>query len=268
MTATWGTKLENLANMSNSVSSIIGLGTTIGGFFGGGGSSAQKLDAKRTRRMEARYAAKELPSLQVYGWKKAGIHPLAGIGLNPSAGVQSMMSGGPDEQSIADMGQNLSRAIGSVVQGRRDKELHELAVEKAKADIDLIRAQTTNISKQAGDPRVQLIPDQSIASQKGNRSMTAGSNKPAPMNKAFIQGTSKFGEEIYINAPPSGQWDERGEVYSGIKTLEWLKNEGFLIKEKGRYYVTGRKHGKLLERLGIYKNTHRNRYQHREVVDY
>jgi hypothetical protein len=49
------------------------------------------------------------------------------------------------------MGQNLGRAVNSVFQGAREKQLGELAVERAKLENDLLRSQISNINSQPGD---------------------------------------------------------------------------------------------------------------------
>lgn len=226
------------ATVLGNIKTGVDIASAFGSMFGGGGSSAAKLDGKRTRRMEARYAAKVLPSLQVYGWKKAGIHPLAGIGLNPASGVQDYYRGGADEKSISDMGQNLSRAIGATVPGAHEKQMQELAVERAQLENEMLKTQITNVGSQAGDPpRVETLDDQNIASMHNDRGLTAGSIKPPPAGKKFTVGSTPYGD-ITMVLPPSGQADEFGEIYGAVKGMEYMAKRGLVYYKNGVYRLT------------------------------
>lgn len=89
---------------------------------------------------------KDGPRYMAQGAKRAGLHPLAALGISPTAGS---IVGGGSGGSIE--GQNLGRAISSGVQGYRDKELFELAVERAGLENELLKTQITNVNRQPGD---------------------------------------------------------------------------------------------------------------------
>ncbi len=120
-----------------------------GSLLGGkGGVSNKSLEAAKYRDLYwAKRSANELPRSIVQGWQKSGIHPLAGIGVPLTTGGVSTHSGGEENN----MGQNLARAAASAIQGRADKQLEELTIERAKLENDLLRSQLTTVTRQPGD---------------------------------------------------------------------------------------------------------------------
>lgn len=96
---------------------------------------------------KARDQAQMAFPMRVKQAQKLGIHPLAALGANVSAGPQV-----PAFSNFGDMGQDVSRAVaaGSNVDQRM---LQRLSVEKVLAEIDFIKARTASIQRdQVGPP--------------------------------------------------------------------------------------------------------------------
>ena len=81
------------------------------------------------------------PSWAAEGARRAGLHPLAAIGMAPTGGPS--VSAGPNNakaKMAQRMGQNIGRAL--------DKQLTALQKEQARANIELTRAQTKAMQSQ------------------------------------------------------------------------------------------------------------------------
>lgn len=125
----------------------------VAGAFGGSGSSGlnredQRVMADFSMRQSLRQEedAKRAIQIRVADAEKAGIHPLAALGINAGTGpVAGVFSGSPSSPGrtlgdrVAEMGQGLGRAATvAMSQDMRDMNLAQL--EKVKAEADYARA--------------------------------------------------------------------------------------------------------------------------------
>ena len=229
-----------------------GLGGIAGAFGGGGYSSKDKvIDRNIDFRYNARDARK-MPSHVVEGWKRAGIHPLAGI-----TGGVNLGSGGTTStiQDTSNVGQNISRAAKSVqsAAGRvYQRQMENLSIERAKLENELLRGQITKVHtqqvtpaigqgnqytvdgqgnakaktpKNALDNRIDVLADEVISKSGKNPEMTAGLH-------SFYK-KMQLGKDSYINMPSQGELESYGIPYATIKSLELLaKIAGVELKKK------------------------------------
>lgn len=246
---------QTLMAAGNFLSGAADFGGMASGFLGGGGAtSAQKLDAKRTRRMEARYQAKELPALQVYGWKKAGIHPLAGIGMNPASGMAGTVAGDIGEN----LGQNISRAMGNVGQGIRERQLHELTVERMKLENEgqhlANMGQRSRLKAEAGEPPipVQLESSREIMSRKDDTGTEAAST---PLYKDVDMGR---GKKMKVPSPEIADAVEGAGVPAGTYLSAKLAAD-LLGRDLLEWRRKDKKYGRVNKHMKRWKKTRKNR---------
>lgn len=131
----------------------MGISDLVSGAVGGAveagvGYFAQKKAASNQRQANrlAYEREKEFAQNQIQ-WKvqdavKAGLHPLAGLGVNPASANASAQVGG-DSQWASNLGQDLSRAI-SAGTSQPDKtavEVTQLGVERARLENELVKTQ-------------------------------------------------------------------------------------------------------------------------------
>lgn len=173
--------------------SLVSAGSSLlGGLFGGSKSGA----AKRAADLE--YARQKEFAQNSIQWRAAdaqaaGLHPLAALGINPAQYAPQAIGGHDNSamgNALADAGQSIGRAVGaSMSKGDRAKKeiLDSLTLEKAKLQNDLLRAQTTNISRPTNPPfpsgsitgDVSHNPDNRTSTRAGDLATTAAAHKPA-----------------------------------------------------------------------------------------
>jgi len=143
------------------LSSVGNLLSGVSGLFGGKGTSFKDMNSQLEMQNEwsqknAAWMARALPSLQAEGWKAAGIHPLAGMGMSPAGGSSFSIGGsaGSDTAAAIDgMGQGLTRAA-AALQGRDARSIEarsaslmldnqELQNERLRTEIRLMNAPGT-----------------------------------------------------------------------------------------------------------------------------
>lgn len=159
-----------LSGMGTLLSGASSFGSMVSGLFGGDDgpgftetyNHSRKL-AHAVNKQTARGALEGKLKAAAYYGPKTGIHPLVAIGASTTGGPIAYNG---QEKIADDMGQNISRAVNSFVAGQREKQLHEINMERAKLDLegkkldnDILRANLTNINKQPGDGPVPLWID-------------------------------------------------------------------------------------------------------------
>lgn len=126
------------------IQAAAGIGSALIGGSGGSGHSYQYyLD--RNYENTARLARNQ-PSWLVQGAKKAGLHPLAVLGMNPGSGQSFSMgdtgSGYKDASWLDDVGQGIGRAAGALVD--RKTRAQQEAYNEAKMGLDLENSKLQN----------------------------------------------------------------------------------------------------------------------------
>lgn len=98
--------------------------------------------------------------------EKAGLHPLAALGVNPASssptvaaftGVQDMKRN-RDYSGVGQMGQDISRAI-LAQKTAEERATYQANLERTKAETDFIRAQELEVRKRTGMPSNPPAPD-------------------------------------------------------------------------------------------------------------
>lgn len=187
--------------------------------------------------------------------KKYKIHPLAALGAQLPQMSSPVFTGGGQKSN---MGQNIVESIAQGASGyftgKANKEMNDLALERAQLENELLRTQITSINNPAAtagnaysnDQRVLNVPDESVYKSDKDSGLSAGSDTAPPAGKRFTVGNTPHGE-VYITLPASGQADEYGEVYGAIKGLEYLAKRGYVHYSRGTY-TAGKKLRDLLNR--------------------
>jgi hypothetical protein len=225
-----GTTLGTLA--SGPVGTIVGslASNILGNVFSGGDDLPDPQYVATQNRIAALASTKGQIHGAVQAAKETGLHPLAALGIPTSGGTVGKLS----RDAAGGMGQNIQRAINASVPNAYEKQLQELTLERAKLDNDLLRAQISEVTKQAGDPPVVVNPDENVRASLKTPDLSAGSDKPEPMTKKKLVATTPYGS-IHMNVPASGQVDEMGELYGSVKGIEYLVKRGYAKYMNGGY---------------------------------
>lgn len=133
----------------------------VSGLFGKKSKKGPSLEEQYAAHAASQHdLARTLPSSQVAGWKAAGIHPLAGLGM-ASPGVPGFSSIGQEDnshQAWADQaGQGVSRAV-SAYMSREEREISrlssKLALENQQLQNDRLRSEIALMSQPGTGPSV------------------------------------------------------------------------------------------------------------------
>lgn len=160
--------------------------------------------------------------------KRSGLHPLAALGVSPGNGAPPFMA--------SDMGQDVSRAIKALgsAADRGSSEMKELAMERARLENDLIRAQTTKVNRSTNPPMpqpnskhttavsgdhdaVNIIPHEITSPRSSNRGMTSGV-PPAAMEIRNRDGSTS----VVPSQDVSEALEAGGEIVGGIMSADWF----------------------------------------------
>lgn len=119
---------------------------------------------------------------------KAGIHPLAALGMNPISSTPIPIGVTPDD-SFAQMGQDLSRSVYASMSGesRMQAKLDALKLERGELENMLLASQIAKLNGQVGPPMptgIQVNPSEITTSRSGDASMELA--PPAPAVKEFL----------------------------------------------------------------------------------
>jgi len=151
--------LGAIGSAAGPIGSLVG---SIGGLFGGSGNNFKGMRSQLElqsgqQRSDAEFYAKYLPEAQAEGWARAGIHPLAGMGIPTHAGGSYSIGGGSTGRdtwgAISDMGQGISRAAGAFfTKEQRSMEMasnalmlenQQLQNERLRSEINMMNAPGT-----------------------------------------------------------------------------------------------------------------------------
>ncbi|AJK28226.1 hypothetical protein [Eel River basin pequenovirus] len=249
--------LAGIGGLSGVGSALSGAGSLASAFGFGGGSKSpvhgldEALDAQRKLQNKQ---ARELPAEMVKGWLKAGIHPLAGLGVplsSPTSGFTPVTG-----DISKDLGQNISRA-GKALQdiGNRtyQKKVEDLTLERMQLENDLLRGQKTTIhnatnpaighgtdytvdgqgnSRVVGSEGVDIKKHQVISKAKKDRGLAAG--HPPAMVK-YDLGSGQSIELPFSEEGPSESIENLPLGLKQLKTLEMYWKRHTKSKSPGHY---------------------------------
>lgn len=132
------------------INTAANVASTIGSFFGGGGAEGLSRDDQRFLAHQAQvqqardnFVQENFMQIRARDAEKAGLHPLAALGVMPTAGGSAptamfQSQKGPNwGDRLNAMGQNLSRAI-SAYQTSDQKRMFEVELENKKKEGNLI----------------------------------------------------------------------------------------------------------------------------------
>jgi hypothetical protein len=156
--------LEGAGSLLSGISSVAGA-------FGGGQSKISALNLLKDQYHINRHynlypTALELPSKQVEGFKKAGIHPLYGMGGGGALNAQSPSLVMPDTKNtdFARMGQGLDRAL-SAGQTRNTQRMIE---EGAQLDLQRKRLENKHLETQITASQLAVSRTAGVPAISGN----------------------------------------------------------------------------------------------------
>lgn len=217
-----------------------------GSFFGGGGQEGLS-------RQDQRYLAHQAQIQQALDndfrmnqmqyrtqdAMKAGLHPLAALGIMPAPGGQAPMAfqaAGPGESfgsRLDRMGQNVSRAI-SNFQTKEQRAAHDIALRQAAA-------------------QAELVEQQAIEARRNNM-LPVGTAKPVPANVSFVH------PDGHVEVIPSPEYEmaRRMQMLPG----EWALGEVFgrnmdALTSLNQNFGLPEAQLKDLERRGVYRRRRR-----------
>ncbi len=234
-----------------------GIGSIASGFgLGGNSKSTNIFMARKNHEINQEYQErwmKRLPHIA----KKTRLHPLSLIGQNP-VGSSVSFSGNNNAPDLASIGQGIDRAL-NAGRSKVDRQLDELAIEKAKLSNDYLRTQIAgsvqrlnsnaqnpslpspsdgNIIEGQNADNIRVVASESVSHKKGDKGQEAGSS---PMWKKFY-----LDNDTYIKLPPGQSIDELGFPMSMLKSGELAyKNyqkytPGYWLAKKWKNYNKSR----------------------------
>lgn len=221
---------------------IIGAGAALAGGLLSSSSKNKATAAQKDIALQELEYQKELHKNQIQ-WrvedaKKAGLHPLASLGLSSysySPVSSSIDTSGTDYNWMGDIGQNIDRAIqqGKTKEERDktkalDDKLIEIQIRKGTADAELAETQAADarfrLQQQMFPPTPPAnSPDGLIPGQTGSIIVT-----PSEVKRAESRGTQ-------AGAPPSVQWfsNPDGSVTRSMSEQAKTANEDDIINTIG-----------------------------------
>jgi len=139
-----------------------GLGSIASGL--GFGSKKKKPPSRQALRKDARLDTIADISARVEAAKRAGLHPLSVLGIQPSGSMTSVTGG--DSFDPASIGQGIDRALNA---GRNsiDRKIQEQQLEKLKAETDYVKSQTAGSVKAIMDTGAVPSMDSSLSRASG-----------------------------------------------------------------------------------------------------
>lgn len=154
----------------------------LGGVLGSNKEANTEKDITREQLLSSKEYAQNGIQWRVEDAKKAGIHPLAAMGL-PLASAPTLSVGNSSfTDAYASMGQNIGRAVDSTLT-RDERAASEVAdslkLEHMSLQNDLLRAQITNVNH-ASNPAVPSNSDMPLLIGQGNGFSTSGQLLPPP----------------------------------------------------------------------------------------
>lgn len=119
---------------------------------------------------------------------KAGVHPLAALGAQLHSFSPTAVGVEPDD-SLAQMGQDISRSVYSTMSGesRVQAKMDALRIERGELENMLLASQIAKLNGQVGPPMptgIQVNPSEITTSRPGDGSMELA--PPAPAVKEFL----------------------------------------------------------------------------------
>lgn len=142
---------------------ISAAGNLIGGFMNQ--NAQENANAQNQANWQTSMAYQDLVNKNTIQWKvadakKAGIHPLAALGVNPAGGPASFIGATPETgmgDAVARAGQDISRAVTSTATQQKraeafDNSVKAMSVENMSLRNDLLRSQIARINQQSNPP--------------------------------------------------------------------------------------------------------------------
>lgn len=245
---TWNAVVDTTKDVVDLAAPLLGAGggDIIAGTMNNAASAeTNALQAALTREQIAyqKELAKNQIQWRVEDAKKAGLHPLAGLGVS-SASYSPVSTNltSPDYSFISDMGQNLNRAImqGKTAKQRqqaldRETQLFDINLKKARAEADL--AESTAMSA-----RLQLKRDLSPPSPKVNQNQD--SQLPSGSDAFSIRHIRDNDYDINFNQDYQGELgDEAGQFYNMLRKATRENAAVWTDPKSGVAYVFNRDTG-------------------------
>lgn len=232
---------------TNAISNIGGASTIasgiLGSVFGGGGKGmTEQLNIQgKAQKLWAEKMARNLPRHQVTGAKKAGLHPLAVLGMTPAQGPQ--LSSFQNDMP----GQDLGRAMASGISGYQEAKMANLQIKEQELRNQKLQLEVNNMT--GSPPKVVTEPDYKTQANPKLPHITAGDDHPLYEDKRI----NKYGPSVPMVKEGAGPMYEQGPQlwYEGIKSLPKSFHSDLTSKQQELLIKALRKTGKkkLADRL-------------------
>lgn len=147
---------------------------------------------------------------------KAGLHPLAALGMNPSSGPAAAAIGGDLGSNLAQAGQDIGRAM----------EANASPMDKANAQLTRLQLERGGLENEL--LRTQIASQRMRIAQQGTPGIIQNGGAPETISNPFTQ------EKTVVRNPDLGQTAENhysdvgGFVYGGGAMIaDFLRNNGY-----------------------------------------
>lgn len=147
---------------------------------------------------------------------KAGLHPLAALGVNPASGPAAAMVGGDLGSNLAQAGQDLGRAL----------EANASPLDKANAQLTRLQLERGSLENEL--LRTQIASQRMRIAQQGTPGIIQNGGAPETIVNPFT------GEKSVVAHPDLGQTAENhysdlgGFIYGGGAMIaDFLRNNGY-----------------------------------------
>jgi len=227
-TQTWGVKMSGWAAAAQAATEL-------------GGQIYSGAQARKARKFDL-YKLQNQIQWRVQDAKKAGLHPLAALGISPASGA-SVMAG---SSGISKMGQSIGQLINRT--SGEGKELRQLNLLKQREELKQAKIVTLGMEREyndikntnpvpvAGDPvskRFGIVgqPDQTVGvSSKSKGPAISGQGPAVEMITPEIPYSGQLGYESGVNPAYRYDVDPGGHVTSmpSTKSQEALESSPFL----------------------------------------
>lgn len=206
-----------------------------------GGLVGGLLDARNNRKI-AKMNIKMQKEFAQHGvrWrtedaKKAGLHPLAALGMQ-ATGFNPVSSG----TNFQEIGQDIGRAVGAGLtheeRGGLQGEMAKLSVEKAKLENDFLRAQIVKLNAPGTPPARPTVDAGSTTALLGQGDARRVEIKPAervaaaPANPSQEAGESPAVQ--FIRGPAGGYFPVKSKAAAEGLEDDWIGNVDWSIQNR------------------------------------
>lgn len=198
----------------------------------------QRRAEKRAQRREKREERRQSLSYRVSEATKAGINPLAALGIN--MGVGSGFGVGHDSSMSRDLGKAVGGAVEKITDGRYDKQIKEIAIEQERAKATNLKLETISRYRELYGPIMSDGSSSDLGNHfgilgQGNSAASGVPNNGVTSNQPGLEGQKgaemvspevswSMALGIQAGIIPLNQWNWREDRTIGLALTEQFKD--------------------------------------------